>query len=68
MCDPEAELVTMGSGGGSYMETDVLLDIKHLQKQFLRQSRLLDCGDDCLATQSCFSASMLSFLYPGLED
>lgn len=59
--------MTMGSGGRSYMETDILPDIKHLQKQCLRQSRLLACGDDWLATQSCFSAFMVFFLYWGLE-
>lgn len=38
---PKAELVQMGSGGGSYMETDILPDIKRLQKQYLRQHRPL---------------------------
>lgn len=47
---PDVDLVTMGSGGGSYMETDILPDIKHLQKQCLRQSRLFACGGDWLAT------------------
>lgn len=64
---PKVEPVPVGIGGGCYMATEVLPDIKHLLKQCLRQSRPLCLCIFWLATESHFSACMCSFLYQVLE-